>query len=403
MIQYSTLCQTALESIGRNKTRSVLTTLGVIIGVLAVILLTSIGNGLRAFVADQFESLGANSIYVTPGELITEEGSFSAASDASMSNSKLKTVDADKIIRLGGPIKTAIPYTESQGDVRFGTKKRRVLVVATYPEYEQVRNTKAEKGRFFNKNDEQSKKKVAVIGPETAEKLFGKKDPVGKSIIINKVKFKIIGVAEEKGGSFGGGNFDDLVLIPFSAGQSYLEMEGVSSIIVQARSAEDIPLAIRLIERSLLRRLDEDDFAILDQNELLGTIDQILGTLTAGLTGIAAISLLVGGIGIMNIMLVSVTERTREIGLRKALGATPSIIMLQFLIEAAILSSLGGAIGIILGFLATFGIRQFIPASVTLPSVLLAFGVSFAVGLIFGALPARRAARLSPIEALRHE
>lgn len=403
MIQYSTLCRTACESIGRNKTRSILTTLGVIIGVLAVILLTSIGNGLRAFVADQFESLGANSIYITPGELISEEGGFSAASDASMSNSKLKTVDVDKISRLGGPIKAAIPYSESQGDVRFGTKKRKVLVIATYPEYEQVRNTKTEKGRFFNKNDEQSKKKVAVIGPETAKNLFGKKDPVGKSITVNKVKFKVIGVAEEKGGGFGGPNFDDLVLIPFSTGQNYLEMEGVSSILVQARSAEDIPIAIRLIEKTLLKRLDEDDFSVLDQNELLGTIDQILGTLTIALAGIAAISLVVGGIGIMNIMLVSVTERTKEIGLRKALGATPSVIMFQFLIEAAILSSLGGAIGIILGFLANFGIRQFIPASITLPSVLLAFGVSFIVGLVFGALPARRAARLSPIEALRYE
>jgi len=404
MICYASLCQTAAESINRNKTRSILTTLGVIIGVLSVILLSSIGNGIRNFVTEQFNDLGANTVYVTPGEIISEEGGFSQASDASQQNSKLEMEHVEAIKKLGNEIIAAVPYTEVQGDVRFKTRKRRTLVIATQSDYSQIRNTPAEKGRFFKTADEDAKRKVAVIGPEVAEKLFDNKDPIGKDISINDIRFTVIGVTESKGGGgFGGPSFDNTVFIPLSTGQSFLEIDSVSSILIQVDNQENISLAMKRIEKTLLQRLDEDEFSLLDQNELMKTIDQILSTLTLGLTGIAAISLIVGGIGIMNIMLVSVAERTREIGLRKALGATPQIIMFQFLIESAILSSLGGIIGITLGFLGTLALSSFLPAAVTLVSVLIAFGVSFLVGIIFGVIPARKAAALSPIEALRYE
>jgi len=403
MFNYTTLLKTSLISISRHKSRSLLTMLGVIIGVLSVILLTSIGNGIRSFVTTQFESMGSNIIYVTPGEIITEEGGFSQSSDSGIINSKLKEEDAERIARLGPPIALSVPMTQSQVEVRYGTKKRNSEAWASSATYQKARNVELQSGRFYTKAEENSGKKVAVIGDKIYEKLFNYQNPVGKEITINKVKFTVIGVTEKEGGSFGGPGFDDIIYIPLTTAKNYLEMNTISSIIVSASSKDEIPTAIRGIQRVMLQRLDDKDFSVLDQNELMKTVDDILGTLTAGLAGIAAISLVVGGIGIMNIMLVSVTERTKEIGLRKAVGATPNTIMLQFLLEAGLLSSIGGLIGIGLGFLFTLILDRFIPSTITISSVMLAFGVSFAVGLIFGVLPARRASKLSPIEALRYE
>ena len=403
MFNYTTLLKTSLISISRHKSRSLLTMLGVIIGVLSVILLTSIGNGIRSFVTTQFESMGSNIIYVTPGEIITEEGGFSQSSDSGIINSKLKEEDAERIARLGPPIALSVPMTQSQVEVRYGTKKRNSEAWASSATYQKARNVELQSGRFYTKAEENSGKKVAVIGDKIYEKLFNYQNPVGKEITINKVKFTVIGVTEKEGGSFGGPGFDDIIYIPLTTAKNYLEMNTISSIIVSASSKDEIPAAIRGIQRVMLQRLDDKDFSVLDQNELMKTVDDILGTLTAGLAGIAAISLVVGGIGIMNIMLVSVTERTKEIGLRKAVGATPNTIMLQFLLEAGLLSSIGGLIGIGLGFLFTLILDRFIPSTITISSVMLAFGVSFAVGLIFGVLPARRASKLSPIEALRYE
>ncbi len=404
-MQFTTLAKTAFISITRNKLRSFLTTLGVVIGVLSVILLTSIGNGLTVFVENQFQTLGSNLLIVSPGEIVSEDGGFNQESAAlSLTTSKLSQVDANALERAGYPLQGVAVVIEGSVDVRTDQGKRKGFSVATTPEYSTLRNTKAASGRFFNEADVSSSRKVAVIGSKIAEKLFVGSDPIGKNVTLNRVRFEVIGVAEPKSsGSFGGPDIDSSVYIPYTTARSALGQEKISYILVQVADKKEIARAKTRVSEIMGKRLGDEDFSVTDQAEILKTIQTILGTLTVGLAGIAAISLVVGGIGIMNIMLVAVSERTREIGLRKALGATPKSILIQFLIESAVLSTLGGSIGIILGILGALAMRAFFPATPALNSILLAFGVSLATGIVFGVFPARKAASLNPIEALRYE
>ncbi len=395
----------ALKAISVNKLRSFLTTLGVIIGVGSVVLLTAIGNGLSAYVTEQFDALGANTVLVFPGDPFGEGGGFNREEQISaITSSKLSLREVRDIKAIREYVTRAVPFVQKVDTMSFQTTEQRVTLIGTTYDYPLSQgNAKLAKGSFFTSTDDESGKRVIAIGHAVAEELFGEIDPVGKRVRIGTQNFTVVGVMEEVGGSFGGPSFDTYAFIPLETAFKMYDIDSLFEIIVKVKDANQIPDAIIAIEDVLGERLEEDEFSVFDQSDILNTINEILGVLTLGLGGIASISLVVGGIGIMNIMLVSVTERTREIGLRKALGATPNSILAQFLIEAAILSLLGGIIGIIIAFLGTLAIQPYFPAKVTMDAVVLAFGVSTLVGLIFGAAPARRAAQLSPIEALRYE
>jgi putative ABC transport system permease protein len=392
----------ALKAILLNKRRSFLTMLGVIIGVGSVVLLTSLGTGLQSYVEEQFADLGSNVLYVVPGNPFAGGGGGEAFIDSLKPT--LKTRQLEDILRKNRDLipdgaVTALDTSEA----KYGNTTKKVIIYGVGPGYPVVQNTQAEKGVWFDENDDQRSRRVVMLGPKIAEELLGKVDPVNKKIKLSGQTYTVLGVLEGKGGGFGGPSFDNYVYVPITTFFDNFTVEVVDSFIFSVKDKEDLPAAKLAIEERLLEDLKKDEFTVFDQTELLKTINQILGVLTAGLGGISAISLVVGGIGIMNIMLVSVAERTREIGLRKALGATPNVILLQFLIEAALLSTIGGMIGVGIAALGTMAIQQFFPARILPESIMLAFTVSAIVGIVFGAAPARNAAKLSPIEALRSE
>lgn len=397
------------QAIMTNKSRSFLTMLGVIIGVGSVILLTSIGTGIQNFIEEQFEGLGAQSVNVYPFQVFNDQGGFSDADEqmSSLSAGQFTVQDIRGLERYPELIEAVMPEASSQDTIAFQGKSEKVPVVGTTVAYEVVRNTKAEKGRWFTSSEENSGQRVVMLGSNIATELFGNTDPVNKTVRLGGSAFTVVGVAESKGGGFGGPSFDDYAIIPLDAYFRMYDTREIGAITVKVRRQELVEPTIEQIKQYMLNEggRDEEEFEVFDQRQILDSINQILGMLTLGLGGIAAISLVVGGIGIMNIMLVSVTERTREIGLRKALGATPNEILIQFLIESALLSVLGGMIGVGIAALLSLlvSVLAGFPSAVTPGAVFLAFSVSFIVGVVFGVLPARKASRLAPIEALRYE
>jgi len=399
MIELDEIASLALKSIWRNRARSFLTMLGIIIGVAAVILLVSVGQGLQTYITDQFESLGANQVFVLPGAGFEGFGQ----GPPNFAGSKFTLEHVNDLSQLGGPIKTAAADNEIPTAVKYKGESVVSTVAGISAEWMQMTNVEIGEGRGITKSDVDQSRNVAVVGQTVVEDLFGSTSPVGKNITIGNVKFKVVGELENLGTQSIGIDIDNFVIIPITSSQRVFGIDSISTIIVQANSKDEIQAAVDRVERYFLSRLDEDDFSVVDQSSLLDTINNILGVITAALGGIAAISLVVGGIGIMNIMLVTVTERTREIGLRKAVGAKPSDIRNQFIIEALTLSVSGGAIGILIGWGGSLALNRFFPATVTLWAVGLAFGVSATVGIIFGVAPAIRASKLDPIEALRYE
>lgn len=394
----------ALEALRVNKTRSFLTMLGIIIGVTSVILLISIGTGLKTYITEQLEGLGADSLFVMPGEIHFEPGGGGGGGvpGAGVAASKFTFDHINDLKRGAKTIKSVMAYTENNGTMRYRGKSHITQVAGVGPDYQEVRDQKVVLGSFFTTSQYNSAKKVAVLGKTVADDLFSQENPIGKKITISDQRYAVLGVLEEKG-AFGGLDMDDQVFVPATTAMRQFDMEYIMSLWVQSQSSETISQTKEEIEKILLKTLDDDEFSVLDTKSILGVISSVLGTLTAALSGIAAISLIVGGIGIMNIMLVSVTERTREIGLRKAVGATPQNILIQFLIEAMVLSFLGGLIGILIGVGGSLLIGRFFTTTVTPWSVALAFGVSALIGIIFGVAPAAKAAKLNPIDALRYE
>lgn len=390
----------AFNALRTNKVRSLLTMLGIIIGVASVILLVSIGTGLQNFVTEQFASLGSNTIMVMAGDVDISQGPRGAM----MSASKFELSDVSDLERGSESIKQVSPMVQGFGSFSYNGEAVSTEVWGLWENYFDIAKYEPEYGRIITQNDVERSRRVIVLGNKPAVDLFGEgTNPVGKTLTMNDIQYEIVGTIKSKGGGGALGSADDFTAIPLTTAMRQFDRDRPFMMFIEAVDSDHVTQAKEDAEKILLRRLKDDEFTVLESTQLLETITQFLNVVTAALGGIAGISLLVGGIGIMNIMLVSVTERTREIGLRKAVGATPRDILMQFLIESIILSLFGGAIGIGIGALGAMGISRFINTSVTPWSVMLSFGFSAAIGIIFGVAPAIRAARLDPIEALRYE
>ena len=393
----------AIEAILSNKVRSGLTMLGVIIGVMAVILLVSIGEGARIYITKELTGLGTNLLIITPGKTSTS-GGFHPPSAGTVR--KLTYDDSLTLRRRAWLLSDAVPIVFGTGRIKYQNKGRDTTIIGTTPEFERVRNLFVDTGAFVSQEDVDSKFKVVVLGRTVKDELFGRENPLGKLVMLSDARYRVVGVMRKKGTSLGW-DIDDVVFIPVTSGQELFDTDGLFEILASTPRSEDVDRAITQIKDILIKRhAHREDFTIQTQGAILSTMNTILGVLTAVLGGIAGISLLVGGIGIMNIMLVSVRERTREIGIRKALGATNRDIMAQFMIEAIALSGVGGVIGIIVGVGLALLIPIFVdalPTSVSAWSIIMAFTFSAAVGVFFGVYPARKAALQDPIQALRYE
>ena len=393
----------AFKMLGVNKLRTGLTMLGIIIGVFAVISLISLGASARQYVAEQFAAMGSNLMIVIPGKRETI-GATSMLGTSIVH--KLTLEDAEAIRKRVPSISGVAPMIFGMGLVKQEHFSRNTLVNGTGHEYPLVRNHGLVTGQFFDAEDVERERRVATIGVKVRAELFGEENPLGKFILVMGTPFRVIGVMERRGTSLGF-DLDDGVFIPVSAARRLFNTDGLFEIFVQARSDKKVAAAeesIKTLMRS--RHGGEDDITVISQNQMLATLDTILNALTLILAGIAAVSLVVGGIGIMNIMLASISERTREIGLRKALGARSRDIGSQFLVESVVLAMIGGLIGLLVTAAAVVAAQWLFPSLpiiVTPWSVVLAVTFSAATGIFFGVLPARRASRLSPMDALRTE
>jgi len=395
---------TALVSLAQNKVRAFLTMLGVIIGVMSVILLVALGEGAQAYIENEFAGMGSNILIINPGKQETT-GMIPVVGGAFH---KLTYENAREIKRKGVGISGVAANVIGAGYIQRADRRRDVLIIGCTEDLDEVRKLNVQIGRFIDANDIEKNNRICVIGTKVKDELFGNSPALHQKLSINRAKHRIVGILEKKGMMLGI-NLDDIVLIPLTSAQQMFQggEDFLMEILVTARSPEDIKPATESIRAILTAAHDyTEDFTITDQDGMMGTFSKIFDALRFMLAGIACISLLVGGIGIMNIMLVSVRERIREVGIRKAVGATRKDIGLQFLIEAMTLSVIGGMFGIFLAWIGTGVVRWLypsLPVHLSAWSVTMAFTFSLSVGVFFGVYPALKAAGVDPVEALRYE
>lgn len=396
------ILKSSFEDFRRNKVRTFLTSLGILIGVSSVVLLIAFGLGLKKYIQQQFESLGTNLIVVLPGQIL--QGGGFRSGGGTLGGAKFDEKDVLHLQKINGA-SYVVPVFVKTVKGQANGKSEFTDLYATTADMFPVRNLEIEYGRVFTKGDVDKRSKIVVIGPKLAEKLYDDaENATGRILKIEGQGFRIVGVLKSKGGGgFGGPDFDSFAYMPYKSAYSFNPDKSFFALYLKAENdtvIDQVKLGVKTI---LTRRYKEDDFSIIEQTEILNAVSSIFSILNSILVMIGAVSLIVGGIGIMNIMYVSVVERTKEIGIRRAIGATKADILSQFLSESVILSLIGGLGGILFSSVVVILIQRIFPAYIDLMSVLIAFGVSSIIGIVFGVFPARKAANLSPIDAIRYE
>lgn len=405
-MNFSNLLRIAWKAILLNKTRTMLTMLGIIIGVASVIAMLAIGEGSKESIKKNISSMGANLITIRPGA-----GMMGGVRSDPSSMQTLTLADFQALKKETTLLKNISPLVNGSGQSIAGSNNWPTTIYGVAPEYLSIRDWGVETGAMFTDDDVASYNKVAVIGKTVQENLYPNEDPIGKMIRFKNIPFKVIGVLKEKGENTFGQDQDDIIIAPYTSVQKrILAQTYLQSIVASSLSEDQSEAAVEQITQILVKRHnikdgDDNDFNVSSQQEIISTFSSTSEMLTVLLVAIASISLVVGGIGIMNIMYVSVKERTKEIGLRMAIGAKSSDILLQFLIESVLISITGGILGVLIGLIATYSIKTFAgwPVSITLSSIVISFAVCTVTGVFFGWYPARKAAQQDPINALRYE
>jgi len=393
--------RSAIDDFSRNKLRTFLTSLGILIGVFAVVVLIALGLGLKKYISDQFEAMGKNSLFLVPGRVLSGGGFTGSVSSIAgrFDDRDLQTLK--KINNVIGVAPLAFKSTKIKGLLKedFGD------IMFSSETFSDIMGLEVDRGRFFDKSDVSKKAKVVVVGRKIAEDYYGSDEgAIGKKITIDDVKFTIIGVTKSKGGGgMGGFDYDSYLFAPYTTGFIFNPDKKFFRLSVKVENENYVSQVKEDIKKEFLKRHKDEEFSIVEPTELMSAITSIFSVLNLILVAIAAISLLVGGIGIMNIMYVIVSDRIKEIGIRRAIGARKSDILSQFLAEAVLLSSIGGILGLGFAYLSVLAVHNLFPAYIDLTSVVLALGISSAIGISFGVFPARKAANLEPVEAIRYE